>query len=379
MKQQRDIVIEEFQNGIGDSAHVGLADMRNIDVYSEPGIAKINYALREATFNNNSGNQNGTSTFTVNAGNDTVTTANGDIFLHEYYNTNFGQPVTVSSSGTLPAGLTANTVYYIFGASSVPPFKLASTYANADAGTPVDITDAGSGTHTITAVKPGETKHQVSDPATGFKYTLDTNGRVWKQRASVWYVISGNTLTSQSANGLAIWKGYLLVFRNTAVDLIPLSTIDTNATWTNSWKSDLTSGVHHAIHSQDDKLYLTNDRHVASLAELTTFDPASSATYTWNVSALDVPSGFKLQRLRELGHLLMAGGHQDNVTVSKSSRGTGLPLPSLNRSPCLTLPCAPWRPSATCCTSLLATLALSGSPTRFSWNSHSGFHRISSG
>jgi hypothetical protein len=59
-----------------------------------------------------------------------------------------GDGVRVDSTGTLPAGLSAATTYYAIRTAGL--FKLATTYANALAGTPIDITTAGSGTHTLT-------------------------------------------------------------------------------------------------------------------------------------------------------------------------------------------------------------------------------------
>lgn len=60
-----------------------------------------------------------------------------------------GRKVDATSSGTLPAGLSA-TSYYVIVVSSTT-IKLASSLANAQAGTEVDITAAaGGGTHTLT-------------------------------------------------------------------------------------------------------------------------------------------------------------------------------------------------------------------------------------
>jgi hypothetical protein len=60
-----------------------------------------------------------------------------------------GQKVAATSSGTLPAGLSATNYFIVYvTANSV---KLATSYANAIAGTVVDITAAaGGGTHTLT-------------------------------------------------------------------------------------------------------------------------------------------------------------------------------------------------------------------------------------
>jgi hypothetical protein len=57
-------------------------------------------------------------------------------------------PVQATTSTTLPAGLALTTNYWIINLSS-STFSLASSLANALAGTAVDVTDTGTGTHTI--------------------------------------------------------------------------------------------------------------------------------------------------------------------------------------------------------------------------------------
>lgn len=56
----------------------------------------------------------------------------------------------LTTTGTLPAGLSLATDYYIIVVNSTT-VKFATSLANALAGTAVDITDAGTGTHTFTA------------------------------------------------------------------------------------------------------------------------------------------------------------------------------------------------------------------------------------
>lgn len=61
-----------------------------------------------------------------------------------------GQRVKVSSSSVLPAGLSSSVVYYA-GVISSTTFKLYTTLSDAISGSnAVDITDAGTGTHTLT-------------------------------------------------------------------------------------------------------------------------------------------------------------------------------------------------------------------------------------
>lgn len=82
-------------------------------------------------------------TFTADNTTDTCTAT-----AHTYKTTD--GPVRVSSSGGLPAGLAAGTDYWIIRASA-NTFKLATSIANALAGTAVNITTNGTGTQTISA------------------------------------------------------------------------------------------------------------------------------------------------------------------------------------------------------------------------------------
>lgn len=59
-----------------------------------------------------------------------------------------GAGVFLTTTGTLPTGLAKSTQYYAIYVSDTE-IKLASSYANAVAGTDIDITGAGSGTHTL--------------------------------------------------------------------------------------------------------------------------------------------------------------------------------------------------------------------------------------
>ena len=57
-------------------------------------------------------------------------------------------PIRFSSTGTLPAGLVAGTRYYAIKVNSTT-IKVATSVANAQAGTAIDLTSQGSGTHTV--------------------------------------------------------------------------------------------------------------------------------------------------------------------------------------------------------------------------------------
>lgn len=84
-----------------------------------------------------------------------------------------GTPIKFSSTTTVPGGLTAGTKYYAV-RQSATTIKVASSLANAQAGTTIDLTSQGTGTHTILALIrwPGDSEPSLS---TG-KYKSDTFG-----------------------------------------------------------------------------------------------------------------------------------------------------------------------------------------------------------
>lgn len=64
-----------------------------------------------------------------------------------------GTRVRLTTTTTLPAGLALATDYYVIKVTD-STFKLATSYANAVAGTAIDITSAGTGTHTMSRLLP---------------------------------------------------------------------------------------------------------------------------------------------------------------------------------------------------------------------------------
>lgn len=89
-------------------------------------------------------------TFTADAGTDICTwTSTANIPS----NVLTGTKVRLTTTTTLPAGLALATDYYVIALSSTT-FSLATSYANAVAGTAINITDAGTGTHTVNWLLP---------------------------------------------------------------------------------------------------------------------------------------------------------------------------------------------------------------------------------
>lgn len=90
-----------------------------------------------------------------------------------------------SSTTTLPAGLSTSTDYFVI-VVDADTYQLASSLSNALAGTQIDITDAGTGTHTFTptSLAGASVKLEKSNDATNWTDTasatsISADGSVW--------------------------------------------------------------------------------------------------------------------------------------------------------------------------------------------------------
>lgn len=134
---------------------------------------------------------NASQTFTADAGTDLLTLA------AQLKGLRTGNGVQVSTTGTLPGGLAPATTYYWIRYSDTKG-KLATSYANAIAGTAINITSAGSGTHTLTRksearytchgtvssnTKPGDVLESLKSALAG---RLVYIGGKWRLYAGAW-------------------------------------------------------------------------------------------------------------------------------------------------------------------------------------------------
>lgn len=94
-------------------------------------------------------------TNTISSVTNTITSVDtsGDYVDHTFYALQPYTRVQLTTTTTLPAGLSLATDYYVIKVSDTR-CKFATSYANAVAGTSVDITTTGTGTHTINTVLP---------------------------------------------------------------------------------------------------------------------------------------------------------------------------------------------------------------------------------
>jgi microcystin-dependent protein len=77
-----------------------------------------------------------------------------------------GMPITITTTGTIIGGVTTGTTYYIAAGTNASNIKLATTTQNALTGTVVDITNVGTGTHTLNIVGTNRTIGQIGGEET---------------------------------------------------------------------------------------------------------------------------------------------------------------------------------------------------------------------
>lgn len=129
-------------------------------VYSDPDDDKKDWlvaATKQAAFI-----WDGTDAYYVNYYSATCTAANvgtgPDTFAITSHKFQVGDSVQLTTTDTLPSGLSLATTYYVI-VSSSNDIQFATSYANALAGTQIDLTSQGVGTHTVQGIV--DTSHAV--------------------------------------------------------------------------------------------------------------------------------------------------------------------------------------------------------------------------
>lgn len=134
--------------------------------------------------------------FTVNTSTE-ICTSNG----HNLHN---GDPVTVASSGTLPAGLTAGPTYWVISATT-DTFQLAAT----PGGAAINLTTAGTGTHSF-SVSDGTTDAYQVDvwQASGSKLRVSPSAYTVARTTANSVTISGFASTPTAGQYVAVVSTY---------------------------------------------------------------------------------------------------------------------------------------------------------------------------
>lgn len=309
------LIINQWTDAMADSPNLGIGLMKNASIDAVQGSVMPNYAPTTISV------VSASSTGTFSSGTFTLTTAFASL-------TQVAVAVTFATTGSLPTGLTAGSTYFLFstGGSTV---KVASSIANALAGTAISLTGNGSGTITVSTVNMGTVLSTVS--ARNIQFFFDSNGNVWFDSSGRVLLLLGNTTTNSSGKGLAAFTVsdgsavYLFVYRNQYVDVCNVTTSADlndpvgNSAWTSQFATMNTAGGssvrHDALLGQDNIIYACDSRYVNSFQEVPgkVFSPSDATTYTYNTKALTLPANDTAQCLEELGVDLLVGGGSTNL------------------------------------------------------------------
>lgn len=148
----------------------------------------------------------------------TITIASPGVVTWNFHGLSTGTPVVFTTTGALPTGITAGTTYYVI-AVDASTFQIATSFANALAGTAVNTSGSQSGTHTGTRYAIAQTL-SVQNVASG-----ETN------RIGSDLVIAGSQGTGNAAGGSIIFRVAPAVSSGTAQNALQTAlTISSDAT-----------------------------------------------------------------------------------------------------------------------------------------------------
>ena len=316
--ENKDIVISGWENGISDDPYTGISDLRAVNTISVPGEASVNFATTKISPPLITG-----TAASANAGADTITCTGI---------TGLESNMTITFSATTIGGVSINTTYWVSVSGST-----IQLYSAGPLTTLVNITSDGTGT--FTTIVPTTPKHWTYNMRTGNYFMLDDSGKCWSDfvssATSQYFGYMGNLVGgtgSTDGNGLITFSDsknndYLFVFRRSRIDYLKLNS--GTLAWVYGWDpstggsganygfNSTSTGVNHtAIYAQDNTVYYCDGFYIGSFFQKavgTAFDPTNTATYTYNTTALRLPSYEKANCLAELGTTLLVGGIRNAI------------------------------------------------------------------
>lgn len=290
-----EIIIEAPRQGVAQSPHVGFGNIRNLDIDSIPGVAKLNKKM----FLESSTTITGTIKWVVrNPSTPTELFAlDEDGVLYRSADTGDSWAILIGTSSTAASGnglhIWKDFLFVARDAFLDVYGPLAGQVFTVTIATPALFTKVAHGlvlndkivfatTGALpTGLTAGTTYHIISAGLTADDFEVSAT----QGGAAI------NTSGTQS--GVHTYKAWDLGFQ----------AIDTDSGAITGWHPMITSKL-------DSELYGGAGAFIYNLVEDTTFVPGVAATYTWTKQALPLPSDYKVKCLAELGNNLMIGTWQ---------------------------------------------------------------------
>lgn len=136
-----------------------------------------------------------------------------------------GQPIQITTTGALPTGLSVSTTYYVVPANA-NSFSLATSLANAAAGTTIATSGSQSGVHTLTGITIALTTPRISSSG-GYRSLASTDTVVAGDNGKILTISGTCALALSSASSIGAFSCYV---QNVATTGIQIITITPNGT-----------------------------------------------------------------------------------------------------------------------------------------------------
>jgi hypothetical protein len=204
-----------------------------------------------------------------------------------------GVAVKLSSTGSLPAGWVAGTVYYLKDRSDISAgyWSVHPTYDDAISNTnQINSSSAGSGTFTVTPIEIEDIIKFQNNRA------IDSNGNLWEYKnVGNWELLSEGSGTGV---GMEKYGAYVYLFRGGGIDRYNISSGVTTA----DWQTD-TGGVS-VLDGNNGFMYIGVGNIIRS------YDGS-----TYNATALTLPTEYSIKSISTLGRFLSIGLRQNKILL----------------------------------------------------------------
>lgn len=329
INKDNSISINGFTEGIGQSTLSDFTDMMGIDISSNPNVASLNYKMTAVKF----GKDSQTVTFNDALG---YITSTGSVYDGDYA---LGVAVKFSTTGALPTGVTAGTIYYLTLHTSETVFKITDTLKKSiDQNAYTAFSGSGTGVHTMTFINPSKLTYVVSNNQDRL-FALDSKQRLWflgtsySAGTNMWYLLDGNTGAGLgSGSGLIYYKGYLLVFFSSGVDALKdIQSASDALVWKKAFQTvTMSNGNYDGLRGavpylsiSEDSIYFANgavnDVYQIGLVEENAgkiFNPTDTLTFSFVADVVTVPyskSGAGVNGIKEIENYLVISTYSDKL------------------------------------------------------------------
>lgn len=312
-QENRDIIIDGWENGISNNPYEGLADMRCVDPVTVPGEVSIAPACESYT---NTQGEIYNVAFTANKDTN-VFTYDGVVPLE--INT-----AVYFTGADLPNGLTAATAYYVITTPTPTTFTVSAISAG---GAVKTFSDNGTGTMTFSAIRMGvpvaSERGSIYFSAANYTnwiyFILDSKTRLWyydeisASPTNKWVYVNNAYAGYEGSSwldtfggeqqGLIFWKNCLFFFNSITGISAMMSPLDntnmlahftTRTNWNFNWKipTGALNTARQFFVGQDDIVYFCNGRKIGAIDEIdgSIFNLASTHTNATGVTTINSKS-----------------------------------------------------------------------------------------